>query len=74
MRKFTGSEATVSGYTVKCGKCQAPVPYTDAVIMDKGIARLADAEIQKYVLSHPDAATMDLDKLLQFVEGKESGQ
>ena len=77
VRKFTGrirSLATVSGYTITCGKCQAPVPYTDAVIMDQVIAGLADTEIQKDVLSHPDAATMDLDKLLQFVEGKESGQ
>ena len=77
VRRFTGrvrSLATVSGYAVTCGKCQAPVTYTDAVIMDQVIAGLADAEIQKDVLSHPDAATMDLDKLLQFVEGKESGQ
>ena len=77
VRKFTGrirSLAAVSGYSVTCGKCQDPVPYTDAVIMDQVIAGLADTEIQKDVLSHPDAATMDLDKLLQFVEGKESGQ
>ena len=42
--------------------------------MDQGIAGLADLQIQKDVFSHPEAATMTLEKLLTFVEGKESGQ
>ena len=42
--------------------------------MDTVIAGLADVEIQRDVLSHPEAASMDLEKLLKFVEGKESGQ
>ena len=77
VRKFCGrvrSLATVSEYTVQCTACQVPVPYTEAVIMDQVITGLADTEIQKDVLSHPDQATMNLEKLLQFVEGKESGQ
>ena len=37
------------------------------------IMGLADSEIQKDVLSHPDADEMDLEKLLKFIEGKESG-
>ena len=42
--------------------------------MDQAIAGLADIEIQKDVLSHQDACTMTLEKLLLFVEGKASGQ
>lgn len=42
--------------------------------MDQLITGLADVEIQRDVLSHPDAAVMNLEKLLQFIEGKESGQ
>ena len=34
---------------------------------------LADSEIQKDVLSHAEADEMDLEKLLKFIEGKESG-
>ena len=77
VRRFAGrvrSLATVNEYTVKCESCKVPVSYTEAVIMDQVITGLADSEIQKDVLSHPDAATMSLEKLLQFVEGKESGQ
>ena len=46
----------------------------EEVIMDQLITGLADVEIQRDVLSHPDAAVMNLEKLLQFIEGKESGQ
>ena len=77
VRKWAGrvrSLATVNEYSVVCKKCQGPVSYTDAVIMDQVITGLAESEIQKDVLSHPEAATMDLEKLLLFVEGKESGQ
>ena len=77
VRKFAGrvrSLASVSEYKVNCNTCQVPIPYTEPVIMDQVIAGLADLEIQKDVLSHPEAATMDLEKLLGFVEGKESGQ
>ena len=77
VRKFAGrirSLATVSEYAVECKTCKTPVAYTEAVITDQIITGLADTEIQKDVLSHPDAATLDLEKLLQFVEGKESGQ
>ena len=58
VRKFAGrvrSLATVSEYAVKC-------QYTEAVIMDQVITGLVDIEIQKYVLSHPDAATLDLQE------------
>ena len=77
VRKFYGrvhSLASVSEYTVSCAKCQVLVPYTEPVIMDQVIAGLAEVDIQKDVLSHPDGASMTLEKLLQFVEGKESGQ
>ena len=77
VRKFAGrvrSLATVSEYAVNCQKCQVSVPYTEAVITDQVITGLACSSIQRDVLSHPDAATMNLEKLLQFVEGKESGQ
>ena len=76
VRKFAGricSLAAVSDYSVKCGGCQTKVPYTEQVIMDQVTNGLADPEIQKDVLSHVDADTMTLDKLLLFVEGKESG-
>ena len=42
--------------------------------MDQVINGLASEEIQRDVLSHPDGDTMQLDTLLTFVEGKESGQ
>ena len=78
VRKFAGrvrSLAVVNGYTVKCTKegCGQDVSYTEAVIMDQLIAGLADTEIQKDVLSHTEADTWDLEKLLKYVEGKESG-
>ena len=77
VRKFAGricSLATVSEYNVQCTTCEVSIPYTEPVILDQIIAGLADLEIQKDVLSHPDAANMNLEKLLKFVEGKESGQ
>ena len=76
-RKFAGrirSLATVSDYSVKCSKCQNEVPYTDEIIMDQVIAGLADPEIQRDVLSHPNAKDLTLETLLIFIEGKESGQ
>ena len=75
-RKFAGrirSLATVSDYSVKCSKCQNEVPYTDEIIMDQVIAGLADPEIQRDVLSHPNAKDLTLETLLIFIEGKESG-
>ena len=77
VRKFAGrirSLATVSEYGVNCTTCNKIVFYTEPVIMDQLIAGLADLEIQKDVLSHPEAPTLTLEKLLTFVEGKESGQ
>lgn len=78
VRKFAGrvrSLAVVNGYTVKCAKegCGQDVSYTEAIIMDQLTAGLADTEIQKDVLSHTEADTWDLEKLLKYVEGKESG-
>ena len=77
VRKFAGrirSLAGVSDYSVKCTKCDTAVPYTDSVIMDQVIAGLAELDIQRDVLSHPDAKHLTLEKLLIFIEGKESGQ
>ena len=76
VRKFAGrirSLAAVSEYSVKCEGCQNNVSYTNQVIMDQVINGLADPEIQRDVLSHAEADTMTLEKLLVFVEGKESG-
>ena len=78
VRKFAGrvrSLAAVNGYSIKCtnAECGRDVSYTEAVIMDQLIAGLADTEIQKDVLSHTGADTWDLEKLLKYVEGKESG-
>ena len=78
IRKFAGrvrSLAAVNGYSVKCtgAECGQDVSYTEPVIMDQLIAGLADGEIQKDVLSHTEADTWDLEKLLKYVEGKESG-
>ena len=58
---------------MQCTKCEEPVSYTDEVIKDQVIAGIADSEIQKDVLSHPEAKVFDLEKLLSFIEGKESG-
>ena len=77
IRKFAGrvrSLAFVSEYKVSCKSCQASIPYTKPVIMDQVIACLAEQDIQKDVLSHPEASTMTLDMLLTFIEGKESGR
>ena len=76
IRRFAGrirSLAVVSEYGVECSKCKIQVSYTDEVIMDQVIAGIADLEIQKDVLSHPEAKSFDLEKLLSFIEGKESG-
>ena len=77
IRKYAGrirSLATVSGYSIPCTSCKTAICYTDEVIMDQVIAGIADHEIQKDVLSHPEAAILTLEKLLLFIEGKESGQ
>ena len=74
VRKFAGrvrSLASVSGYSVKSGGTD--VSYTEAVIRDQVVFGLADMEIQRDVLAHEDAGDT-LEKLLTFVEGKESGQ
>ena len=76
IRRFAGrirGLAAVSEYSVQCTACNDPVSYTDEVIKDQVIAGIADLEIQKDVLSHPESKTFDLEKLLSFVEGKESG-
>ena len=78
IRKFAGrvrSLAVVNGYSVKCtgAECGQDVSYTEPVIMDQLIAGLADGEIQTDVLSHTEADTWDLEKLLKYVEGKECG-
>lgn len=78
IRKFSGrvrSLATVNGYSVKCSneECGHDVSYTEAVIMDQLIAGLADTDIQKDVLSLTESDTWDLEKLLKYFEGKESG-
>ena len=77
IRKFAGrirSLASVSGYSLPCSSCKTAIYYTDEIIMDQVIAGIADLEIQKDVLSHPDASDLCLEKLLVFIEGKESGQ
>ena len=65
--------AAVSKFSVKCC-CKdegcSPVSYTEEMIVDQVIRGLANQEIQKDVLS---SDPMDLEKLLLFVEGKESG-
>ena len=78
VRKFAGrirSLAAVSEYSIKCTKadCTQMVNYTEPVIMDQLIRGLADTEIQKDVLSHTESDTMDLETLIKYVEGKESG-
>ena len=63
----------MSEFKVECATCKTDIPYTEPVIMDQVIAGRANSDIQKDVLSHTDASTMTLEKLLSFVEGKESG-
>ena len=75
VRKFAGRVrglASVSGYSIKSGAND--VSYTEAVIRDQVVFGLADPEIQRDVLAHEDADKITLDKLLTFVEGKESSQ
>ena len=79
VRKFAGrvkSLAAVSGYTVKCTKedCNTLVSVMELVVTDQLIRGLADSEIQKDVLSHTDSDTRDLETLLTYIEGKESGR
>ena len=79
VRKFAGrvkSLAAVSGYTVKCSKvgCNTDVSYQEPVVTDQVIRGLGDSEIQRDVLSHTDSDTMDLEALLKYIEGKESGR
>ena len=77
VRKFVGrvrSLAVVSDYKVQCKGCKSDVFYSEEVIIDQVIRGLANAEIQRDVLSHLDADKLTLDKLLTFIEGKESGE
>ena len=77
IRRYAGrirGLASVSEYAVKCGSCQNQVSYTLEIIIDQIISGIADLEIQKDVLSNPEAKNFDLEKLLAFIEGKESGQ
>ena len=79
MRKFVGrvkSLAAVIGYTIKCSKdgCNTDVSYQEAMVTDQLIRGLADSEIQKDVLNHTDSDTMNLETLLKYIEGKESGR
>ena len=64
------------GYTIKCSKdgCNTDVSYQEAMVTDQLIRGLADSEIQKDVLNHTDSDTMDLETLLKYIEGKESGR
>ena len=74
IRRFAGrirGLATVSEYSIECTSCKAPVSYTDEVIVDQVIAGIANLEIQKDVLSQ--SGNFNLEKLLTFIEGKESG-
>ena len=68
------SLAAVSEYALKCKGCNKDVNYSEEVIMDQVIRGLSNSEIQKDVLSQLDADNLTLEKLLTFVEGKESGQ
>ena len=74
VRKFAGrvrSLATVCEYTVKCTRedCNL-ITYAEEAIVDQVIRGLANTEIQKDVLG---SEKTNLEKLLIFVEGKESG-
>ena len=73
VQKFEGrgrSLATVCEYSVKCTReaCNL-ISYTEEVIVDQILRGLANTEIQKDVLR---SEKMNLEKLLLFVEGKES--
>ena len=46
--------------------------YADEVIMDQIIFGLADLRIQRDILSKPDETYLHLEKLIVYVEGKES--
>ena len=77
IRRYAGrikSLASVREFSVGCTSCKTSVSYTDEIIMDQIIFGIADLEIQRDVLSNPDAKFFDLEKLLSYIEGKESGQ
>ena len=77
IRRYAGrikSLASVREFSVGCTSCNTCVSYTDGIIMDQIIFGIADLEIQRDVLSNPDAKFFDLEKLLSYIEGKESGQ
>ena len=76
VRRFAGrvkSLAMVAEFSVKCGKpcCDgAEVDYYEEMITDQVIRGLYNQEILKDVLS---SKKMNMDDLLVFVEGRESG-
>ena len=59
---------------MKCNGRSKDVSYGEEVIMDQVIRGISNPEIQKEVLSQLDTDTLILEKLLTFVEGKESRQ
>ena len=65
--------AVIAEYQVIC-QCEKTVPYADLVIKDQVIAGIANTEIKEAVLSHTEINDMTLDRLLVYVEGKESGK
>ena len=76
VRKFSGgirALARVCDYKVSC-ECTCSPTYEESMIKDQVIAGLYNQEIQKDLISHEECETFSLEKMLKFLEGKESGE
>ena len=58
---------------VSC-ECKRSPTYEESMIKDQVIAGLYNKEIQKDLISHEECETFSLEKMLKFLEGKESGE
>ena len=66
-------QASVCRYSVCCPNCSADVDYTPHVVRDVISRGISDGDIQLELLGHTDQ-DMTLEKVVAFIESKESGK
>ena len=66
-------QADICDFVMECPSCSASINYGRKVLRDIVVKGILDSEIQLNLMSETDQE-MDLDKVLQYVEAKESGK
>ena len=65
--------ATQCKFLIKCTECQKEISYMDQLLKDSIIRGIYDQEIQLEILGNQDQE-ISLEKLIKFIEAKESGR